>query len=75
MTNTAEKVFTTGIKREDNLMYYVKDGDVWAVPRKQPGGPDGVAVKLVSAGVPMDEAYLYFVDGDGDISRKRRQMG
>ena len=34
-----EKIFKTGIKRDNDLMYYIKSGDVWATPRKKPGQP------------------------------------
>jgi hypothetical protein len=72
----AEKVYKAGIKRENDLMYYVKNGDIWAVPRKKPGEPKGKATRLVQAGVQMDYGkYLYFVDADGDVARKERQVG
>ena len=71
-----EKIAKTGIKRENNLMYYIKGGDVWAVPRKQPGQPKGKASKVAAAGIEMDYSkYLYYLDGDGDIARKERQVG
>ncbi|MEZ4403089.1 MAG: hypothetical protein R3B06_23905 [Kofleriaceae bacterium] len=58
------------------MMYYVKNGDIWQVPRKKPGQAKGKASVLVKAGVEMDYGkYLYFVDGDGDIARKGRQVG
>ena len=72
----AEKMFKAGIKRDNDMMYYVKNGDIWQVPRKKPGQPKGKASVLVKAGVEMDYSkYLYFVDGDGDIARKERQVG
>jgi hypothetical protein len=71
-----EKIAKTGIKRENNLMYYIKGGDVWAVPRKQPGQPKGKASKVAAAGIEMDYSkYLYYLDGDGDVARKERQVG
>ncbi len=71
-----EKIAKTGIKRENNLMYYIKTGDVWAVPRKQPGQPKGKAAKVAAAGIDMDYSkYLYYLDGDGDVARKERQVG
>jgi hypothetical protein len=72
----AEKVFKAGVKRDNDLMYYIKGGDVWAVPRKKPGQPKGKASKVVAAGIEMDYSkYLYFLDGDGDVARKERQVG
>ena len=72
----AEKVHQAGIKRDNNFMYYIKNGDVWQVPRKKPGQPKGKASKVTSAGIEMDYSkYLYFLDSDGDIARKERQVG
>jgi hypothetical protein len=72
----AEKVFKAGVKRDNDLMYYIKGGDVWAVPRKRPGEPKGKASKVVNSNIEMDYSkYLYFLDGDGDVARKERQVG
>ena len=72
----AEKVFQAGVKRDNNNMYYIKNGDVWSVPRKKPGQPKGKASKVVAAGIDMDYGkYLYFLDSDGDVARKERQVG
>ena len=72
----AEKVFKAGVKRDNDMMYYIKGGDVWGVPRKKPGEAKGKASKVVSAGIDMDYSkYLYYLDSDGDIARKERQVG
>ncbi|MBL0214231.1 MAG: hypothetical protein IPQ07_10110 [Myxococcales bacterium] len=71
-----EKIAKTGIKRDNDLMYYIKTGDVWATPRKKPGMPKGKAQKVAAAGIEMDYSkYLYYLDGDGDVARKERQVG
>jgi hypothetical protein len=71
-----EKIAKTGIKRDNDLMYYIKNGDVWATPRKKPNQPKGKASKVAAAGVEMDYSkYLYYLDGDGDVARKERQVG
>ena len=71
-----EKIAKTGIKRDNDLMYYIKSGDVWATPRKKPGQPKGKAAKVANAGIEMDYSkYLYYLDGDGDVARKERQVG
>jgi len=74
--NMAEKIAKTGIKRDNDLMYYIKGGDVWATPRKKPGQPKGKAAKVAAAGVDMDYSkYLYYLDSDGDVARQARQVG
>jgi len=72
----SDKVARLGIKRDNDLMYYIKQGDVWAVPRKQKGQPKGKAKKVASPGIDMDYSkYLYFLDADGDVARKARAGG
>jgi hypothetical protein len=71
-----EKIAKLGIKRDNDMMYYIKTGDVWATPRKKPGQPKGKAAKVAPAGIDMDYSkYLYYLDGDGDVARKERQVG
>ncbi len=71
-----EKIAKLGIKRDNDMMYYIKSGDVWATPRKKPGQPKGKAAKVASADIEMDYSkYLYYLDGDGDVARKERQVG
>ncbi len=72
----SEKIARLGIERDNDLMYYIKGGDVWATPRKQPGKPKGKAHKVAATGIELDYSkYLYFVDGDGDVARKARASG
>ncbi len=71
----AEKVAKLGGNREKDFMYYVKDGAVWKVQRKQPGVPKGRPEKVEDGGVEMDTNYIYFVDKDGDIARAKRAVG
>jgi hypothetical protein len=71
----AEKVAKLGVNREKDFMYYVKDGAVWKVQRKQPGVPKGRPEKVADGGVEMDTDYIYFVDRDGDIARAKRAVG
>ena len=71
----AEKVAKLGVSREKDFMYYVKDGAVWKVQRKQPGVPKGRPEKVADGGVEMDTNYIYFVDRDGDIARAKRAVG
>ena len=71
----AEKVAKLGVSREKDFMYYVKDGGVWKVQRKQPGVPKGRPEKVADGGFEMDTNYIYFVDRDGDVSRAKRAVG
>ena len=71
----AEKVAKLGVSREKDFMYYVKDGGVWKVQRKQPGVPKGRPEKVADGGFEMDTNYIYFVDRDGDVSRAKRAIG
>ena len=49
----AEKVAKLGVNREKDFMYYVKDGAVWKVSRKQPGVPKGRPEKVADGGVEI----------------------
>src|SRR2546430_11190644 len=71
----AEKVAKLNIKREKDFMYYIKDGSVWKVARKQPGVPKGRPEKVADGGFSMDTAFIYFLDKDGDVSRAKRAIG
>ncbi len=71
----AEKVAKLGVGREKDFMYYVKDGGVWKVQRKQPGVPKGRPEKVADGGFEMDTNYIYFVDRDGDVARAKRAVG
>ena len=71
----AEKVAKLGLHREKDFMYYVKDGAVWKVQRKQPGIPKGKPEKVADGNVQMDTNYIYFVDRDGDMARAKRAIG
>ena len=71
----AEKVARLGIRREKDFMYYIKDGSVWKVARKQPGVPKGRPEKVTDGDFSMDTSYIYFLDKDGDVSRAKRAIG
>jgi hypothetical protein len=71
-----DKIARLGIERDNDLMYFIKNGDVWATPRKQPGKPKGKAMKVATPGIDLDYSkYLYYVDGDGDVARQARKVG
>ncbi|MES1165743.1 MAG: hypothetical protein ABUR63_08300 [Verrucomicrobiota bacterium] len=71
----AEKVDKLGVNRDKDFMYYVKDGAVWRVQRKQPGVPKGRPEKVADGSFQMDTDFIYFVDKDGDVSRAKRAVG
>ena len=72
----SDKIARLGIERDNDLMYYIKNGDVWATPRKQKGRPKGRAQKVASTGLELDYSrYIYYLDGDGDVARKERALG
>jgi hypothetical protein len=72
----SDKIARLGIERDNDLMYYIKNGDVWATPRKQRGQPKGKPQKVAATGLEMDYSrYIYFLDGDGDVARKERHLG
>ena len=71
----AEKVEKLGVNRDKDFMYYVKDGAVWRVQRKQPGVPKGRPEKVADGSFQMDTDFIYFVDKDGDVSRAKRAVG
>jgi hypothetical protein len=72
----SDKIARLGIERDNDLMYYIKNGDVWATPRKQKGQPKGRAQKVASTGLELDYSkYIYYLDGDGDVARKERALG
>lgn len=72
----ADKVARLGIERDNDLMYFIKNGDVWAVPRKQKGQPKGKPKKVADVGLEMDYSrFIYFLDSDGDVARKERKLG
>ena len=70
-----EKVARPGIVREKDMMYYVKDGAVRKVRRKQPGVPKGKPEKVEDCGFEMDNNYIYFLDKAGDVARAKRAVG
>lgn len=72
----SDKIARLGIERAKDMMYYVKDGDVWATQLRRAGEPKGRPQKVASTGLEMDYSqYIYFLDRDGDVARKERALG
>jgi hypothetical protein len=70
--NGDEKVALLSIAREDDWMYYVKDGGVWKVQRAGRGVPKGRPSLVADGGFQMDSDFIYFLDQDGDVARTKR---
>ena len=71
-----EKLVKTGIKRDKDTLYWVGADGVYGKRRKMPGVADGKKQKVADHDLKLDYSkYLYFVDKDGDVARKERQVG
>jgi hypothetical protein len=72
-SNVAEKkkTISVGIKRDNDYMYFIKEGAVWRVPRKKPGKvAKGKKEKLAQFCAPSEmnySKYLYYLDGKGNV--------
>ena len=71
-----EKIRTTPVVKDNQkFLYYIKDGKVFRVPKKQAGGLRGQSKMEYDAKLKQDPDYIYFVDKDGDIARVPRARG
>ena len=71
-----EKIQSTPIVKDNKkFLYYIKDGKVFRVPKKQTGVPKGRSEMQFDAKLTQDPDYIYFVDEDGDIARVPRAKG
>ena len=72
----AEKVATTGVKKEKGYLYYLdKQGDVSRSKMARAGKGGGNAEKVATAGVTRESGYLYFIDKNGDVARSPMARG
>ena len=71
----AQKVAKLGIKRDNNYLYYIKDGDVWQARLKRPGVKKSKNTKVADGGVKQESGYMYVLDKDGDIARTKASVG
>jgi hypothetical protein len=67
----------TGIKRDNDRMYFIKSGAVWSVKRKKPGvrakGSKREEVKFLKKGEKLDySSHIYFLDKKGDVAMAKR---
>lgn len=73
-TPRSEKVARLGIKRIDEEVYFVKQGDVWATTHRVPGQPKPPRRRVAIVGLSMNlKLYHYYLDADGDITRTPRR--
>jgi hypothetical protein len=71
-----EKIQSTPIVKDNKkFLYYIKDGKVFRVPKKQTGVAKGRSEMQFDAKLTQDPDYIYFVDEDGDIARVPRAKG
>jgi len=60
-----------GIKRDNDFMYFIKDGAVWRVPRKRPGvaakGKKEKVAQFAGKGELDYSSNLYYIDGKGNV--------
>ena len=51
-----EKIAKLGIKRDNDMMYYIKTGDVWVIPANTPhGGQFEDAPQVLFISSPIDD--------------------
>ena len=75
-----ETIAKTGVKRDANLIYYIKGGDVWGSPLKKAGQAKGKAQKIAATAIDADYSkYMYYVGTDNNnelvVERTNRQVG
>ena len=64
----SEKLVKLEIERDIEFLYFVRNGDVWRVRRKDQS--DSKMPELVqSTDVGASDAYVLYLDADGDLSR------
>lgn len=72
----AKKLARLGIKRDNDRMYYIKDGAVWSVPRKKPGkttkGKKQKVAQFAAKGSLDYSKQIYFLDKAGDVAAAPR---
>ena len=72
----AEKVKTTGVKKESGYLYYLdKGGNVSRSKMARGSNKGGSAEMVEAAGVTREPGWLYFIDKDGDVSRAKMARG
>ena len=72
----AEKVATTGVKKEKGYLYYLEKGGKVSRSKMARGANKGGNAEVVAnAGVTRESGWLYFVDKDGDVSRAKMARG
>lgn len=70
----AEKLVSLGVERDPAFLYFVRKGDVWRVarPREELADAERRPQLVIETEAEMDANFVYFLDGDGDLSRVRR---
>jgi len=72
----ADKVQTTGVKKEGGYLYYLDKGGNVARTKMARGANKGGGAEVVSkCGVVREKGWLYFIDKEGDVSRAKMARG
>ena len=72
----AEKVKSTGVKKQSGYLYYLdKNGNVSRVKMARGANKGGSPEMVANAGVNRESGWLYFIDKDGDVSRAKMARG
>jgi hypothetical protein len=71
----AQKIAKLGIERDNDFLYYIKGGDVWRVPRRQPGVKKTKSTLVAHTDAEMESGFIYFLDKAGDVARVKAKVG
>jgi glucan-binding YG repeat protein len=62
--SSPEKIAKLGLVRTTGEIYFIKENEVWRMYQ-------GKTEKVLTAEFEREDGWLYFLDGDGDISRAK----
>jgi cell wall assembly regulator SMI1 len=67
-----EKVARLGIKQTAGFVYHVMGTEVWRTPLRRTGPGGGRPEKVADGDFVDEDGFVYFLDGEGDIARRRQ---
>ena len=72
----ADKVKTTGVKKEAGFLYYLENnGHVSRTQMTRGTTKGGNSEVVANANVQRESGWLYFIDKDGDVARTKMARG